>query len=54
MKAYWLTDFPTGLVGSATLYRLAKTCWEVKNQGFNEVKTYHAMEPSPITTPTAC
>lgn len=51
VEAYWLTDFPTRLVGSAALYRLARSRWEIENQGFNEAKTYHAMEH---ITPTAC
>jgi hypothetical protein len=44
VEAYWLTDFPTQQVGSAAFYRLAKSRWEIENQGFNEAKTYHAME----------
>lgn len=44
MDAYWLTDWPSSQVGSRTLYRMAKSRWEIENQGFNEEKTYHAME----------
>jgi len=43
-EAAWLTDYPPGQVGTRTLYRLAKSRWEIENQGFNVGKTYHAME----------
>ena len=35
-EAYWLTDFPRHLVSSRTLFRLAKSRWEIENQGFND------------------
>lgn len=44
VEAYWLTDFPRGQVSSQTLYRLAKSRWEVENQGFNDGKSRHGME----------
>ncbi len=44
VEAYWLTDFPAARVSSPTLYRLAKSRWEVENQGFNEGKTAHGLE----------
>jgi hypothetical protein len=44
VEAYWLTDFPPAQVGSRTLYRLAKSRWEIENQGFNDGKTRHGME----------
>jgi hypothetical protein len=44
VEAYWLTDFPAPRVSSPTLYRLAKSRWEVENQGFNEGKTSHGLE----------
>jgi hypothetical protein len=37
-EAYWLTDFPRPLVSSRTLFRLAKSRWEIENQGFNDAK----------------
>lgn len=48
VEAYWLTDFSTGRIGSATLYRYAKSRWRaIENQGFNVGKTYHGMEHIP-------
>lgn len=44
VEAYWLTDFPAQRVSSPTLYRLAKSRWEVENQGFNEGKASHGLE----------
>jgi len=44
VEAYWLTDFPTQQVSPWTLYTLAKSRWEIENQGFNEGKTRHGME----------
>ena len=43
VEAYWLTDFPAARVSSPTLFRLAKSRWEVENQGFNEAKTAHGL-----------
>jgi hypothetical protein len=34
-EAYWLTDFPRHWVSSRTIFRMAKSRWEIKNQGFN-------------------
>lgn len=44
VEAYWLTDFPAPRVSSPTLYHLAKSRWEIENQGFNEGKTSHGLE----------
>lgn len=44
VEAYWLTDYPIRQIGSRRLYRMAKSRWEIENQGFNEAKTYHGME----------
>lgn len=44
VEAYWLTDFSAARVSSPTLFRLAKSRWEVENQGFNEGKTSHGLE----------
>ena len=38
IEAYWLTNFSTPQVGSEALYRMAKSRWEVENQGFNDAK----------------
>lgn len=44
VEAYWLTDFPTQKVGSQKLYALAKSRWEIENQGFNDAKNRHGLE----------
>jgi hypothetical protein len=44
VEADWLTDFPTRTVSSWTLYRLAKSRWEIENQGFNDSKTRYGLE----------
>lgn len=47
VEAYWLTDFAPHQVGSRRLYALAKSRWEIENQGFNVGKTYHGLEHIP-------
>jgi len=44
VEAYWLTDFPATQVSSRTLYRLAKSRWEIENQGFNDAKNRYGLE----------
>ncbi len=44
VEAYWLTDFPSSRVGVPSLYRMAKSRWEIENQGFNEAKSRHGIE----------
>lgn len=44
LEAFWLTDFPTGRVSSRSLYRLAKSRWEIENQGFNDAKNRYGLE----------
>jgi hypothetical protein len=43
-EAYWLTDFPRHLVSSRTLFRMAKSRWEIENQGFNDAKNRYGFE----------
>jgi Transposase DDE domain len=38
VEAYWLTDFPSSKVGAGSLFRMAKSRWEIENQGFNDAK----------------
>ena len=33
-----MTDFPLRQVGSRSLYHMAKSRWEIENQGFNDAK----------------
>ena len=44
VEAYWLTSFPLKLCGSRALFHIAKSRWEIENQGFNDGKTRHGME----------
>jgi hypothetical protein len=32
-------------VGSQALYRMAKSRWQIENQGFNDAKTRYGLEP---------
>jgi hypothetical protein len=44
VQAYWLTNFASSTVGPAALFRMAKSRWEIENQGFNDAKTRHGLE----------
>jgi hypothetical protein len=44
VDAYWLTNYTQQSISSASLFRLAKSRWEIENEGFNEAKTRHGME----------
>ncbi len=44
VEAYWLTDFSSSQVGAPSLYRMAKSRWEIENEGFNEAKSRHGVE----------
>ena len=44
LEAFWLTDFPSRRVSPRSLYRMAKSRWEIENQGFNEAKNRHGLE----------
>ena len=43
-EACWLTDFPTRQLSSRSLFRLAKSRWEIENQGFNDAKNRYGLE----------
>ncbi len=43
-EAYWLTDFPRHQVSSRALFRMAKSRWEIENQGFNDAKNRYGFE----------
>ena len=43
-EAYWLTDFPRARVSSRTIFRIAKSRWEIENQGFNDAKNRYGFE----------
>jgi hypothetical protein len=44
VEAYWLTDFPRHQLSSRTFFRLAKSRWEIENQGFNDAKNRYGLE----------
>ncbi len=44
VEAYWLTDFPSSRVSPQSVFRMAKSRWEIENQGFNEAKSHHGLE----------
>ena len=44
VEAEWLTDFPLRQVGSLSLYHMAKSRWEIENQGFNDAKSRYSFE----------
>ena len=44
VEAYWLTDWPTKKVGALALYNMAKSRWEIENQGFNDAKNRYGLE----------
>ena len=43
-EAYWLTDFPCHWVSSRAIFRMAKSRWEIENQGFNDAKKRYGFE----------
>jgi len=44
VEAYWLTNFASSTVGPQALFRMAKSRWEIENQGFNDAKSRHGLE----------
>lgn len=44
IQADWLTNFSIVKLASRTLFKLAKSRWEIENQGFNEGKNLYGME----------
>lgn len=44
VEAYWLTDFPKKQATSRALYMMAKSRWEIENQGFNDAKNRYGFE----------
>jgi hypothetical protein len=43
VEAYWLTNFSARRLGSRSLYRMAKSRWEIENQGFNDAKSRYGL-----------
>lgn len=44
VEAYWLSNFSNPRVPSRLLYQMAKSRWEIENQGFNDAKTRYGLE----------
>jgi hypothetical protein len=44
VQADWLTNFSKRKVVSLALYRMAKSRWEIENQGFNDCKSFQGLE----------
>lgn len=44
IEALWLSDWAASEVPSRALYGMAKSRWEIENEGFNEAKSRHGME----------
>lgn len=44
VEAYWLTDFSKTQVPSKALFMMAKSRWEIENQGFNDAKNRYGFE----------
>jgi hypothetical protein len=44
VEAYWLTNCASSTVGSQSLFRMAKSRWEIENQGFNDANSRHGLE----------
>jgi hypothetical protein len=44
IQAEWLTNLPSRRVGSLSLYHIAKSRWEIENQGFNDAKNRYGLE----------
>jgi hypothetical protein len=43
-EAYWLTDFPRHQVSCRAIFRMAKSRWEIENEGFNDAKNRYGFE----------
>jgi len=44
IEAYWLTDFSKTQAGSRAIFAMAKSRWEIENQGFNDAKNRYGLE----------
>ena len=47
IETYWLTNFSITQVGARTIYRLAKSRWEIENQGFKDAKNRYGLAHIP-------
>jgi len=44
VEAYWLTDLPSRQISRRCLYAMAKSRWQIENQGFNDAKNRYGLE----------
>ena len=44
IEAYWLTDFAKSQAGSKAVFRMAKSRWQIENEGFNDAKNRYGFE----------
>ena len=44
IQAEWLTNFSIANIASLSFYRMAKSRWEIENQGFHHGKNLYGME----------
>jgi hypothetical protein len=53
VEAYWLTDLTPQRASSRAVYRMAKSRWEIENEGFNDGKSRHGLEHIPHHHPNS-
>jgi hypothetical protein len=44
LEAYWLTNLPSRRISRRCLYAMAKSRWQIENQGFNDAKNRYGLE----------
>jgi hypothetical protein len=44
VEAYWLTNFSARELSSRCLYSMAKSRWQIENEGFNDAKNRYGLE----------
>jgi len=44
VEAYWLSNLPSAGISRRTLYAMAKSRWQIENQGFNDAKNRYGLE----------
>jgi hypothetical protein len=44
VEAYWLTNFSSRRISRRCLYAMAKSRWQIENQGFNDAKNLYGLE----------
>jgi hypothetical protein len=44
VEAYWLTNLPAPRISRRSLYAMAKSRWQIENQGFNDAKNRYGLK----------